>query len=451
VNDNDRHLRLALRAYTEPARRARPRPAPTSDTWRRPRLLLALDTETETAGQALLFGSARLYRYDDLLLRPVGELLFHAEDLQQRDPEGLACLDEYAFRTGLPLVSRSVFCEQMLWRLAFKARAWVVGFNLPFDLSRLALAHGDAKGRFRGGFSFVLWGDTSPDGTVRENMFRPRLLIKALDSKRAFIEFARPRKVDWSDRIPDDSRTRKPKKAFSPKGSFLDARTLIYALTAESHSLASACELYEIPNPKLPVEQHGQITPEYIDYNRHDVDSTARLAERLLQEFAKHPINLQPTDACSPASVGKSYLDAMGVQQLRERERAFPREVHGHALGAYFRRAGRSRRSPHAVAGRHRRRRFRVLERQRLDGDLAAGQRRTHRHCPGHRRNPSVPRATDSGRLLRPGHLEAVPGALPGRAGRRNPARPLRLRRPRQPPNRHQPSHRRAATLVRAP
>jgi hypothetical protein len=331
------YLRLALRAHTEPARRSKPRAKAAADTWRRPRLLLVFDTETEIGpGQGLLFGSARLYRYLDGQLALVGECLFHADDLDVRDPEGLACMDEYAFREHLPLLSRREFCDEVLWPLAFKARAWVVGFNLPFDLSRLAIDHGEATGRFLGGFSFELWGWTGPDGIVRENMFRPRLLIKALDSKRAFIEFARPMKVDWIERIPDDSPSGRPEKAFSFKGELFDARTGVYALTAESHSLVSACELFGIESPKLKIAGHGEITPEYIGYNRNDVRSTARLTEQLLAEYSKHPIALPPTEAYSPASIGKAYLDALGLKDLRERERGFPRELHGFAMGAYY-------------------------------------------------------------------------------------------------------------------
>ena len=33
----------------------------------------------------------------------------------------------------------------------------IVGFNLPFDLSRLAIGVSPARGAFEGGFSFVLW------------------------------------------------------------------------------------------------------------------------------------------------------------------------------------------------------------------------------------------------------------------------------------------------------
>jgi len=52
-----------------------------------------------------------------------------------------------------------------------------------------------------------------------------------------------------------------------------------------------------------------------LDYNRRDVQATAELAFKLLAEYAKHPINLQPTKAFSPASIGKSYLH--GWESLR--------------------------------------------------------------------------------------------------------------------------------------
>jgi len=65
---------------------------------------------------------------------------------------------------------------------------------------------------------------------------------------------------------------------------------------------------------------------EYIDYNRRDVLATAELVAKLLEEYSKHPIELQATKAYSPASIGKSYLRAMGIAPIIERQPDFPRE-----------------------------------------------------------------------------------------------------------------------------
>jgi hypothetical protein len=88
--------------------------------------------------------------------------------------------------------------------------------------------------------------------------------------------------------------------------------------------------------PKKPAKRHGIISNKYIRYNRDDVLATSELAIKLLEEYRKHPINLQPTKAYSPASIGKSYLRAMGIRPILERQPKFPRRFLGHAQSAFY-------------------------------------------------------------------------------------------------------------------
>jgi hypothetical protein len=233
-------------------------------------------------------------------------------------------------------MSRRVFVERVFWRCAYRARAWVVGFNLPFDLSRLAVAFGEGRGFYTGGHSLVLWDYDRGDGTRLEDRYRPRVLIKSIDSKRAFIGFSQRRDPDPDDLIPDDSPDGQPDPSHLFRGHFLDLRTLAFALTNRSHSLASACATFGVEQGKQAIEQHGVITPEYINYNRQDVRATASLFEKLIAEYRRHPIALRPTKAYSPAAIAKAYLKAMGIRKPQERQLDFPREVLGDAMVAYF-------------------------------------------------------------------------------------------------------------------
>jgi hypothetical protein len=45
---------------------------------------------------------------------------------------------------------------------------------------------------------------------------------------------------------------------------------------------------------KGTVEEHGVLTPEYIDYNRQDVRVTWALYRELMAEWRRHPIALAP-------------------------------------------------------------------------------------------------------------------------------------------------------------
>src|SRR5262249_4312297 len=120
------------------------------------------------------------------------------------------------------------------------------------------------------------------------------------------------------------------------RGHFLDLRTLAFVLTNQGHSLESACRAFGVEHGKLRVTEHGVITTAYIDYNRRDVQATAELLEKLRAEYDCHPIALQATRAYSPATMGKEYLRAMGIQPILERQPAFPRDVLGYAMTAFY-------------------------------------------------------------------------------------------------------------------
>src|SRR5437016_2148942 len=191
-------LPIAVRAYALP-RKTRTATQPKkmasggqAHQWRD--LVLIIDCETtidET--QRLQFGSYRVCRWTASGdLECVEEGLFHADELPERDPDGYARLQEYAetraasvapgCSTLLGLTSRRDFLEEVFWKLAYQERALVVGFNLPFDLSRLAIECGEGRGHFRGSFSFVLWDYPDPEGgAAQPNPFRPRIGVRPLD------------------------------------------------------------------------------------------------------------------------------------------------------------------------------------------------------------------------------------------------------------------------------
>jgi hypothetical protein len=221
------------------------------------------------------------------------------------------------------------------YNAVYKGRALLVGFNLPFDLSRIAFASRPARGRFAGGFSIALWSYLK-QGVERVDPHRPSIGIKHIDSKRALKGFTARYGADLSDLIPEDSVTGEPEKGYKFRGHMLDLRTLAFALTDRSYSLESACRAFGVEHGKQHVAKHGVVTKSYIDFNRRDVQATSELAVKLLAEYRKHPINLQPTKAYSPASIGKAYLRAMGIGPILERQPDFPAAYLGFAQTAFF-------------------------------------------------------------------------------------------------------------------
>jgi hypothetical protein len=301
--------------------------------------MLVFDTETRTdAPQALTFGSYRFIVRGECL----EEGLFYADDLPSRDRATLTkYTSTHAADVGphgdseLRLLTRAEFLN-LLFKVAYKGRALVVGFNLPFDLSRLGFDVTAAADRYAGGFSIGVWSYQDAESVERPDRYRPRISVKHIDSKRSLIGFTGRRKADPSDRIPEGSTTGQPQEGYVFRGHFLDLRTLAFALTDRGYSLHKACDVFGVEHGKQSVTTHGLVTDAYVDYNRRDVLATSELAVKLLAEYGAHPIPLQETKAYSPAAIGKAYLRAMGIQPILERQPDFPAAYLGAAQSAFY-------------------------------------------------------------------------------------------------------------------
>ena len=367
---------IAVRAWTETASAteepATPEPRPPRKpniSQRFPDHVLVFDTETTAdAQQALLFGAWRYCRVQrdgpQVTLHCVAEGLFYADDLAETDPGAFAELNSYAAKHrasvagGVPdaapqltLMPLGEWAERVLYRVAYRMRGAVVCFNAPFDISRIAWDVGYTRSSsktehdaFEGGFSFKVFR-RSATGPPQDGQHRPRIAVKALDSKRSLKAFRAPARLDAIDRIPDGG-DGKATRSFRFRGHFLDLRTLVFALTDRGHSLESGCAAYGVPFTKRDVI-HGQVTNDYITYCREDVGATQDLCAAAISEFLRHPIALQATRAYSPATIGRGYLKAMGVTPPRTRQRIDP-QVLGWAMSAYYggRAEARIRRTP---------------------------------------------------------------------------------------------------------
>jgi hypothetical protein len=311
---------IAVRAHVPPRndKKGRPRRRSAASNG----LAIVLDFETTTdETQRLTFGSFRVYDGRHLLR----EGLVHADDLAK--PE-VALLREYVDKHSddsggrIALMSRSEFVEEVLWRIGYVARAAIVGFNLAFDLSRLALGQTRAE---NGGFSVQLYESRDVEGRVWSHKWRPNVTIKHLGSKRQFLSFTRPLHVDPENLIDGQPY----------RGRFVDLRMAAFALTDRSHSLASAATAFGVSETKAEVQEHGVITPDYIDYNRQDVRTTWALYEAVRTEWDRHPPDLPLEQLYSGASVGKAYLGAMGIRPPAEKARSIGHETIGHHMSAY--------------------------------------------------------------------------------------------------------------------
>ena len=244
-------LKLAIRVYPEPQRDDADRKRGKLRHWRRPQRMLVFDTETRTdTAQALTFGG---YRYYDRGIC-LEEGLFYGDDLPRADRATLeAYVSTHAAGTDrrrgvekLQLLTRREFLEK-LYAAGYDGRGLIVGFNLPFDLSRLAVSSGPTKDkRFAGGLSLALWDYVAVNGERKINKHRPRIAIKHIDSKRALKGFTGTLGADPVDLIPEGSETGEPEDDYKFRGHFLDLRTLAFVLTDRGHSLDSACKAFGV-------------------------------------------------------------------------------------------------------------------------------------------------------------------------------------------------------------
>ena len=312
----------AVRADHKKERKSAPRKE-NDPKW--PEQALVFDTETRiTADQSLTFGVYRLCDFVDGEYKLAQEGIFYADDLPARDLEVLesyqrtAIQDVRSFPFQFPLYSRSEFMRRVFWPAIKYKGALVVGFNLPFDLARLALdwVRGDKD-------EWSLTMSRYPNNV--ENRNYPHVTIQPIDSKKAFIKLVNPWKPgEWKN---------------NSAAHFLDLRTLAWALFNQSFSLRTLCKELKAEQQKLDHEPTGKVTPEEIEYARQDGRCTVAALNGLKREFDPHPIGLKPYNAYSPASVAKSYLDQMGIITPGEKF-AVPDEILGIAMQSYY--GGRS-------------------------------------------------------------------------------------------------------------
>jgi hypothetical protein len=299
-------LIIRLRAYQQH------RPAPDGDRHHLPpsEVVVVFDTETSTdQAQRLEFGAYQVRVRGHLIERG----LFYAADLPKTDlavlRNSFSEMEPTDDGERIRLLSVSAFIWQILYGWGLETGGAVVGFNLPFDLSRLAIRYTYARQRYKGGFSFTLANG------------RPNIRIKRLSSGAAFMEFAGR---NGDDKHPD-------------RGCFIDVRTFAAALTGGYHSLQSLTRLLGV-TPKSPLDDYsGPLTPEKVDYGLNDVHATWEAFAALKAKFDSHGLaGVDPSDLYSEASLGKAFLAAMGIKPWRQVQPDFPSELIGLMMSTYY-------------------------------------------------------------------------------------------------------------------
>ena len=319
---------LYLRAHivvsdktNEPAEQSK-KPSRSIKPW--PEFALVWDTETTLdLEQTLNFGVWRFCQLQGTEYVTVQEGLFYRDGLDPKDVQKILAYKQRhladqrlsAAVEELTVLPRAEFIERVFWE-SVRAGALIVGFNLSFDISRIAVHWTTAR---NGGFSFVL---SQLSEKHVENVHRPRIRIAPLNGVAERIELTAVRRKD------EQCRWR--------RGRFLDLHTLAFALTDTSYSLAGAVKTFGSQPEKMEHEPTGRVSEKEITYARQDVRATLGLLNALKQEYELHPIALPPDRAYSAAAIGKAYLRAMGIVQPMLKFKDIPPKVQGIAISAYY-------------------------------------------------------------------------------------------------------------------
>jgi hypothetical protein len=324
-------LSIALRAYAVPATPA-DRTWDDRTGWRTPQFgarALVFDTETTVdAYQNLLVGSFVVLEEPDPVRhqgghrvashdppRPFRSLII-GDGLTRKERDvvhGFAndhpiqiIRHGYARLEPMPVLSRDEFVDDVFYPEVHDLGSLCVGYHLGFDLTRLAIRCTIGRRYNRDAFRIELC----------QHSDHPPVYLQVLSNKQSFIKFGGV--------PPPQGRKRRPGRV-TFRGRFLDLRQAVYALTGDSGGLESDCTKFGIKTAKLAA-QLGTVTSELIAYNIHDTEAlTAGLFTAVWQSYHEYTdiattdsefyrqAKRRITEIYSPATIGKSHQDALGI------------------------------------------------------------------------------------------------------------------------------------------
>jgi len=282
---------------------------------------LIVDCETTTTpDQSLRVGSYQVRKKGELFERGVfyEPARVHGEEL---DVLKASCALD-----GVRLLTVDEFREQVFWEYGYDLGGVIIGFNLAFDLSRIAIAWNTAKARaynkmMRGGFSLKLSHDPT----------RPGLRVRKLGPTVTLFDFAAPNEGDrsGSERRRGDNPPKHP-------GYFIELRSIAAALTSRKHTLASLCQAMKTPTQKTDSGGHGQaLTPEYLAYAANDVQATWECYLALAERYKRFALPTPLHRLASEASLGKALFKAFGIQPQSAFE-SLPAERMGEVMSTLY-------------------------------------------------------------------------------------------------------------------
>lgn len=294
-----------FRCYSKIEKKAnftpKPQPKPSES------IVLAFDTETGTDQyQNMIFGSCGIWINGELSKF----FVFYNDNLSKND---ITLLEKSCQDFCCKVISNSEFINTIFYPYVFYSRAKCIGFNLPFDISRISKDFTKSR-KFHNGFSFIL----------SNNPKNPRIVIKSLDSKSSFIEFTKPLRKQSESNYTHF------------KGYFVDLKSFTFSLTNESYKLEKALTDFECPIKKIDADKHGIISKEYVGYNINDVLCTYYLYLEAKKRYSIYGLQKPENKLYSPASIGKAYLEKLNIVPFLDKNNTISDEMIGQIMMTYY-------------------------------------------------------------------------------------------------------------------
>ncbi|AFV22388.1 DNA-directed DNA polymerase B [Methanolobus psychrophilus R15] len=217
----------------------------------------------------------------------------------------------YSSRYDLAIYTLNEFIDNVFYPEVYTLKTLCIGFNLPFDVSRLAKGMGISRAKNKGGFTFTLSG----------NIFSPPIIIKKIGDAHTF-KFTTTKVNTGEDYF---------------SGYFLDVQTLAEVLLQSKRiSLEKAGEKLNTSTQKMKNIEHGRVTERYIDYLITDVETTFEVYQKLITELDTYQIDIPLTKIYSSASIGKYALKQLGIKPFLELNPDFSPEMLGNIMTSYY-------------------------------------------------------------------------------------------------------------------
>ena len=247
--------------------------------------------------------------------------VFLADDPVPGDETAAETIKEYCKAGGIAFMTAREFKERYLWKYGCKNHATTIGFNLPFDISRLAVRAVESRKK-DDAFSFRMFSDAKGD----EYKIRPSIIVKKLGAKKQSITWGTYKDVG----------SKANEKQWS-SGAFIDVHQAVAAHNGgASFSLEKCAELYGTEHRKSRADYAGPITPEYLGYCLNDVMVTVEVYEAVLRQHLSRNTGKPLAQIYSTASLSKALMDELGVIPPLASNPDFPPEILGLSMSAFI-------------------------------------------------------------------------------------------------------------------